>query len=162
MGHATFSHPQLLGKKKLMNLKYLLLTLLTLALLSSCEKENTGKTKTDECIPAQVITAVSTVQQDQQLLNQLWDDIVALSGSATCQRANGWGITPVGVKPCGGPWTYLPYRLNGDVDCLMKKIRHYNEQQSFYNVKYAVGSDCSVPPAPKAVDCSSGVPVLVY
>jgi hypothetical protein len=145
-----------------MNFKYLLLPLLIVTVLVSCQKENATKTKTDECVPVQVITAVSTLQQDQQLLNQLWDDIVALSGSATCQRANDWGITPVGAKPCGGPWTYLPYRLNADVDCLMKKIRHYNGQQKIYNVKYGVVSDCSVTPVPKAVDCNNGVPVLVY
>ncbi len=145
-----------------MNVKCLLFTLLTVALLSSCEKENTGKTKTDECIPVQTITPVTNKQQDQQLLNQLWDDIAALSGSSNCQRSSGWGITPVGSKPCGGPWTYLAYWLETDVDCLMKKIKYYNQQQSIYNTKYGVGSDCSVPPVPKAVSCESGLPVFVY
>ena len=141
---------------------YLLLLCALVTVLGSCKKEVKNTSESAECVPAQFITESSPKQQDMLLINQLWDEIIALSGSSNCQRSNGWGIVPVGSKPCGGPWTYLAYRLETDVECLMRKINYYNQQQSIYNTKYGVGSDCSVPPVPKAVSCDSGVPVFVY
>jgi hypothetical protein len=145
-----------------MRTTYLLLFFALSAALCSCKKEVNKAYDKDACVPDQSITESSSKQQDMLLINQLWDQIIALSGSSNCQRSNGWGIVPVGSKPCGGPWTYLAYRLETDVDCLMQKIKYYNQQQSIYNTKYGVGSDCSVPPVPKAVSCESGVPVFVY
>ncbi|HEX4957822.1 MAG TPA: hypothetical protein VFV46_06560 [Lacibacter sp.] len=128
----------------------------------ACEKETNSLNTGDECVPAATITAVSTAQQDMQLLNKLWDEIYAMSGSATCQRANEWGIVPVGSKPCGGAWTYIAYRLEIDINCFLRKVNYYNQQQKKYNEKYGIASDCMVEPIPKAVVCENGKPVFVY
>lgn len=130
--------------------------------MMSCEKENNHLKIGDECVPAETITDNSTAQQDMQLLNKLWDEIYAMSGSSNCQRANEWGIIPVGSKPCGGPWTYIAYRLEIDIDCFLRKVNNYNQQQKKYNTKYSIMSNCMVEPMPKAVVCQDGKPVFIY
>lgn len=140
-----------------------IIVLLSLCVMGvSCQKENTEQKNGDECVTGESITPTSTKEQDMQLLTKLWDDIYATSGSSNCQRANEWGIAPVGSKPCGGPWTYIAYRMEIDVDCFLRKVKYYNEQQSRYNSKYGIGSDCMVEPMPKAVKCEEGKPVFIY
>ena len=145
-----------------MNHKNLIVLALFSLMIISCEKENTIPKTGDECTSAETITNSSSAQADMQLLNKLWDEIYAMSGSSNCQRANEWGITPIGSKPCGGPWSYLAYRLSIDVECFLKKVNYYNEQQKKYNVKYSIVSNCMVEPMPKAVSCEEGKPVFIY
>lgn len=145
-----------------MNYKTFIIFLSSVLFMMACEKENNYLNNGDACVPAESITNNSTAQQDMQLLNKLWDEIYAMSGSANCQRANEWGITPVGSKPCGGPWTYIAYRLEIDIDCFLKKVTYYNQQQAKYNNKYSINSNCMVEPVPKAVVCEEGRPVFVY
>lgn len=150
------------AKKHVMKYKYLVILLSFVLLFMSCEKENNGLNSGNECIPAEAITDNSSAQQDMQLLNKLWDEIYVMSGSFNCQRANEWGIAPVGSKPCGGPWMYIAYRLEIDINCFLKKVNYYNQQQAKYNIKYNIISNCMVEPMPKAVICQDGKPVFVY
>jgi hypothetical protein len=145
-----------------MKFKNLIILSFLALFIISCEKENANENLNRECVPAQSITDNSTAGEDMQLLNKLWDDIYAMSGSANCQRANEWGIMAVGSKPCGGPWSYLAYRLEIDIECFLKKANYYNAQQKKYNQKYGIASDCMVEPMPKAVICEEGKPVFVY
>jgi hypothetical protein len=160
---ATLSFPVLsVPQKHRMQYKTLIIFSFFALFMVSCEKENTGENLNDDCTPVQSITDKSTAQEDMQLLNKLWDDIYAMSGSANCQRANEWGIVAVGSKPCGGPWSYLAYRLAIDTECFLKKVNYYNAQQQKYNQKYGIASNCMVEPMPKAVICEDGKPVFVY
>ncbi len=138
---------------------YSLCLLFILWLTSGCEKEDKP---VDDCISTHSVTNTSKQAEDDALLTELSTEIYGLSGSATCQRANLWGIASIGVKPCGGPAAYIPYRLEIDVDCFLKKINHYTLQTEKYNKKYGLISDCSVLTPPKAVSCQSGIPVFVY
>ncbi len=128
-------------------------------LFAACEKETT---KTDSCTPDLCITNRSTLQEDNIILQQLITAINEYAGASTCSSSDQWGITPIGIKACGGPAGYIAYNKNIDVNCFLEKVNHYTKQSNKYNRKHGIFSDCSLPTEPKAVKCENGKPVFVY
>lgn len=99
---------------------------------------------------------------DEAVLKSLYDELVILSQSNNCSGDKTWRITPYGAKACGGPIGYMAYRTDIDTTCFLQKVYHYTQQQQLYNTRYSISSDCSVPPAPKSVQCNNGKAELVY
>lgn len=99
---------------------------------------------------------------DEAVLKSLYDELTILSQSNHCSGDKTWRITPYGAKACGGPIGYMPYRTDIDTTCFLQKVYHYTQQQQLFNTRYSIGSDCSVPPAPKSVRCTNGKAELVY
>lgn len=124
----------------------------------SCEKENTA------CNPSSSlsVTANSSKEEDNAVLKQLAEELYNISGSLNCNQTDNWKIAPLGAKPCGGPHGYIAYRSDVDEVCFLKKLAYYKDQVLFYNQKYQLISDCSVPPQPKGVVCENNKPVFTY
>lgn len=99
---------------------------------------------------------------DEAVLKTLYDELIILSQSNNCSDDKTWRITPYGAKACGGPIGYMPYRTDIDTNCFLQKVYHYTQQQQLFNTRYSIVSDCSVPPAPKSVQCNNGKAELVY
>jgi hypothetical protein len=127
-------------------------------MLPACEKSLDDT----DCTTGASITATSSLAQDQQLLETLFGELVALSGSSSCNTGDSWRITPYGALACGGPAGYLAYKTNMDEACLLKKVAHFTSQQQQFNTKHSVVSPCIVFPLPKAVRCEDGKPVFQY
>lgn len=115
---------------------------------------------TDPCITQQTITDKSSQTQDSIFLSNLFKEIYDISGTANCQPADQWKLTPIGAKPCGGPAAYLPYKAIIDETCLLKKIAFYTQQTQLFNNKYSIISDCAVVPYPTIVACENGKAVV--
>lgn len=108
------------------------------------------------------ITETTTRQQDDQLLGELYQEIVEISTQFNCSNAEEWKFTAIGSKGCGGPTGYIAYSVKTDEDLFLKKVNHYSSQQNKYNIKWGVLSTCDIPPLPQDVTCIDGVPQFVY
>lgn len=104
----------------------------------------------------------SSQSDDNQLISDLYIEIVSLSTSYTCSNENDWKYTALGSKACGGPTGYIAYSKKLDVDAFLAKVAFYTRQQDLYNKKWGIISDCTIPPEPKAVTCNDGEAVLEY
>lgn len=124
----------------------------------SCEKENTVCNSSSSLS----ITDGSSKEEDNAVLKQLAEELYTISGSLNCNSSDNWKIAPMGAKPCGGPQGYIAYRSDIDETCFLKKLSYFKDQVLFYNQKYQLFSDCSVPPQPKGVACVNNKPVFTY
>jgi hypothetical protein len=88
--------------------------------------------------------------------------IEELAVSVPCTDDANCSYTPFGSKPCGGPWSYLAYNSEIDEDLFLAKVQSYYEAETAFNLKWGIGSDCSVPAPPDDVTCVNGVCTLVY
>lgn len=135
---------------------FLILTL-ALGLLLACDKSNSEP----EVIKNEIRKA-STQLEDDQLLSDLYLEILSLSTSYTCSDESDWKYTAIGVKACGGPAAYIAYSLKLDVGAFLAKVSYYTHQQEAYNIKWGITSDCTIPPEPKGVTCEEGMALLEY
>lgn len=126
---------------------------LVAGLLFSCEK--------DESLELGEITETSTRNHDNQLLNELYQEILSISEQYDCTNALEWKFTAIGSKACGGPTGYIAYSINIDEDSFLEKIAHYTLQQKEYNTKWGIISDCAVVNTPSRVECLDGRPQLI-
>jgi hypothetical protein len=133
-------------------------TLLLVLFTTSCEKQE------NDCsgVPKKSIGEQSTKTQDSLLLTQMYQELVELSGSTTCETADAWGITAIGSKPCGGAAGYMAYKTSINLACFLEKANHFTAQTAKYASKHGLISDCSVPAQPKTVSCQNGKPVFNY
>ena len=117
--------------------------LLTLGFLSSCGlfDENSRKFQLDE-------------------IEELKNEILALSESVPCTNSIEWRLIPMGSKACGGPTSYIAYHQSVEEDFL-DLVAQYTQLQAEYNQKNNVVSDCALIVAPRNVICEGGKPFLV-
>lgn len=121
-----------------------LLTLSSIALLGSCELSETNS---------------KTYQLEE--IEELHNEIVALSESIPCTNSTEWTFTAMGSKACGGPTLYIAYHQSVAEEFL-DLVNQYTKLQAKYNQKHNVISDCALLAAPKSITCEGGKPVLVY
>lgn len=138
-------------------MKRLILCFITLVVIFfSCEKE------AENSFFDAKITESSTREQDDQLLNKLYHEILDLSTQYDCSNAEEWDYTPIGAKACGGPAGYIAYSLKIDKGMFLNKVSHYTLQQERYNTKWGIISDCMALPPPNGIECINGKPELIY
>ena len=99
---------------------------------------------------------------DHRSLMDLFNEIQNLTYSVSCSDSSNWLFTSYGAKACGGPQGYIAYSNKIDTVAFLQKIEAYSKAEKEYNYKYGVVSDCSLPNAPKSVECQNGYPILKY
>lgn len=89
------------------------------------------------------------------LLDQKKATIVNWIQSVPCQASTGCGYIAFGAKPCGGPWEYLLYSNDIDVEELTMMVIEYNELEQQFNIQTNAVSDCMMVLPPNQVSCTS-------
>jgi hypothetical protein len=107
------------------------------------------------------ITARTARATDDSTMGRLRLEIARLSTSVRCTDASQWKTTGVGMKPCGGPLSYLPYHVSIE-QTFLEKVKNYNEQSDLYNQKHGLISDCMMQLPPKVVVCENNKAVLQW
>jgi hypothetical protein len=141
-----------------MKIKNIILWAVFSLLNFSCDVENAS----ENCTPNNAISTTSKKEEDEALLQKLYNDIQDIVATKSCKDDGNWFFTGLGTKPCGGPAAYLAYHSAVDVDCLLAKVNHYSTQTAAFQKKYGLISDCSLEPKPTKVYCEDGKPIFAY
>lgn len=104
----------------------------------------------------------SSLADDKQRLEQLFNEITNLANSKSCDNSEEWSFVAHGVKPCGGPWGYIAYPKTINVTSFLQKIENYNALNKRINEREGAISDCLLIAKPVEVICENGKPVLLY
>ena len=97
--------------------------------------------------PAQTPSENRTV--DEARVRELEQQARALATAYSCDRADQCAVAPLGVKPCGGPRTYLVYcKATTDEAALVRALDELKRAEEAYNRAAGLMSDCSVAPQP--------------
>ncbi len=128
--------------------KPFLLLLVVIVSFSACNKDLSG-------------SALSQKQEAEELINLL-SEIEDLVKGQTCIDAQSWTYTPIGSKPCGGPWSYLAYPSTIDTSLFLEKVNQLRIVELAYNTKWNIRSDCSSAIIPAGINCVNETAVLVY
>lgn len=118
----------------------------TLFTISSCKQEDLYSSK----------------EKDEKELSSLRAEIQKMSEQVSCNNASDWKIVPIGAKACGGADGFVAYSINIDTSLFLQKVADYNNKRKAFNVKWSIGSDCSIIVGPKSITCDNGKPKLVY
>ena len=101
---------------------------------------------------------------DAKTLEAMHNEIISMSlvNTMTCTNAQEWSFKGIGVKPCGGVASYIPYATNINLTAFETKIKAYNNAVEIFNKKSGANSPCDITPVPKSVACVEGKPTLIY
>jgi len=116
----------------------------------------------DQTIAPEPLELDGNQESDLGKLTALKEEITALAESVSCSGSDGWNITPMGSKACGGPQFYLAYHNSIDVNAFLRQVEIYKLTEEAFNGKWGIVSTCDLAPTPRSVECSNGSPVLVY
>lgn len=119
--------------------------------------------KAPQNLPKDVALKPAHEQQidvERENLKDLRTQIDSLANSVACTDVAEWRISPLGSKPCGGPASYLAYPIKLE-DQILPKIQQYTQQQSDFNRKNKLVSDCAITPMPSGIRCENGKAVLI-
>jgi hypothetical protein len=105
---------------------------------------------------------VSNQDQESQELLDLKQTIEDLASTSVCKENTECKYIAFGSKPCGGPWSYIVYSTSIDTENLKNLVENYNQQESEYNAKWGVISDCSVNTPPISITCENNTCKAVY
>lgn len=105
---------------------------------------------------------INSKEIDEQELFNLRSEINELSEQVNCENNANWKFTAIGAKACGGPTGFIAYSANINEVEFLKKVDLYTQKQKAFNAKWAIGSDCSAPSPPKAIECVNGKPKFIY
>ena len=92
-------------------------------------------------------------------IEELYNEIVALSESVSCTNSAEWKFTPMGSKACGGPVKYIAYHQSVEKKFL-ELVDQYTFQQQEYNRKNNVVSDCMLIVPPRGIVCEGSKPIF--
>ena len=95
-------------------------------------------------------------------LETMYNEIVALSESVSCENDSEWTFTAIGSKACGGPIGYIAYASTIDTENFLAKVEAYTAAQKKYNEENGIVSDCSLAKEPTGVVCQDGKPSFEY
>ncbi|WP_297985606.1 hypothetical protein [uncultured Chryseobacterium sp.] len=134
-----------------------------IALLSLAACKSKKSVEPDDTLPkdiSQKPVKNNSQEKDNEDLSKLRAEIDDLINAQTCTNAEDWRISPIGSKACGGPASYLAYPKDKEDD-ILPKIQKYTRQQSAFNQKYGIVSDCMMVMPPSGVKCENGKAVLI-
>lgn len=107
--------------------------------------------------PGERTRGTGTEEGDLALLESRRAEIEAFIGSPVCTGPGDCAALPLGVKPCGGPWSWLVYsRSSVDTLALRALVDSYNTLNGELNLRWGWVSDCAVEAQPQVV-CEDGV-----
>ena len=102
-------------------------------------------------------------QETEQLeLDALKNEIVQLISEGICSENSDCAYIAFGSKPCGGAWSYLAYNISINVELLEEKVATYNQNETAFNIKWGIISDCMVVSPPISVECIDGKCTAIY
>lgn len=118
------------------------------------------------CITLLSCSNEETTNQDYDAaaIEAMYNEIISMSlaNTITCTNAQEWSFKGIGVKPCGGVASYIPYAKKINLAAFETKIKTYNNAVEAYNKKWGIASTCDITPVPKNVSCVEGKPTLIY
>ncbi|MFC6269639.1 hypothetical protein [Frigoriflavimonas asaccharolytica] len=123
-----------------------------------------SKIKNPETLPKDIIMKKvlnENYASDSSMVKGLQLEIENIIAEKTCSDASKWKISPIGAKPCGGAAYYIAYPKEIEED-ILPKINIYTAQESGFNEKYGITSDCLVANEPTGILCENGKAVLQY
>ncbi|MGH2347944.1 MAG: hypothetical protein ACRDFT_00595 [bacterium] len=83
-------------------------------------------------------------------------EVLALIGEPRCDRVEQCRATPLGAKPCGGPWRYVVFStVTTDSIRLATAAAEYTALEAEQNRRTGAVSDCRFVAAP-SLGCSRG------
>lgn len=101
-------------------------------------------------VEAEEPTLSGDQQVDSATLRRLADEARALARTDGCATSSQCAALPMGAKPCGGPWTYLPYcPITTDRAALVAKLDQVARFEEEFNRTYGRGSTCDFVSAPE-------------
>lgn len=103
----------------------------------------------------------SSKSYELEEIDELYNEIAALSESVPCTNSSEWKFTPMGSKACGGPSKYIAYHQSVEKK-FQELVDQYTFQQQEYNRKNNIVSDCMLVAPPRSVTCEGNKPILVY
>ena len=103
-----------------------------------------------------------TMEEEQKTLIASKKIIEELAATAICNESTECKFIALGSKPCGGPWSYLVYSTSIDVNKLESLVEAYNKNETTFNLKWGVISDCSFVLPPTSIICENNKCVAVY
>ncbi len=133
--------------------------ILLTTLILSCQQHDQKKTSNTVKIS---ITDNTFRYEDDTILEDLYQDIKALSNQHDCNNPSEWNFTAIGSRSCGSPSEYIAYSSKLNTTEFLEKVHFYTEQQKKYNQKWRIVSSGNVPKTPLAIKSSNGTPVFVY
>jgi len=137
--------------------KLILLFIIALGLFISCEKDS------DDDFTHLKISETSSKEEDNRVLEELYQEIDNQSQMYDCDNVEKWNYTPIGYKPCGGgPTHYIAYSSSLDTEKFLKMVSYYTAQQETYVLKWDIVSDCLPVASPKGIECIDGKPEFTY
>lgn len=106
----------------------------------------------------------SSQKDDQEQIEKLRNEILALSQSVPCDNPQEWRFIPMGYKACGGPQEYVLYSTKIDTNDFKKKVEEYTTETRNLSKKWGLASDCMYLLPPSGVKCENGkaVPLPYY
>lgn len=134
------------------------LALCAVIALSACNSR-----KAPQNLPKDVALKPAHEQQidiDRENMKNLKAEIDSIAGSVACTDAAEWRISPLGSKPCGGPASYFAYPIKLEEE-ILPKVQEYTRQQSDFNRRNKLMSDCAITPMPSGIRCEDGKAVLI-
>lgn len=105
---------------------------------------------------------VSNQDEEYQDLVDLKHTIEELASSSVCNENTTCKYIAFGSKPCGGPWEYLVYSTSINTENLENLVKNYNQQESYFNSKWGIVSDCSVNNPPMSLSCENNTCIANY
>lgn len=105
---------------------------------------------------------VSNQDQEYQALLNFKQTIEELASSSVCNETTVCKYIAFGSKACGGPWNYLVYSTSINTENLEDLVENYNQQESDFNTKWGIVSDCSVNNPPMSLTCENNTCIANY
>lgn len=127
-----------------------LLTATLIIFVFSCEEAD----GTPECLDN--ASCISSEQLAENKLDSMKEVILTAAVIESCSESSECNFVGLGSKPCGGPWEYLIYSSNADVEMLLGLVENYNATEEQINAEFGRASDCSIALAPDSVFCENG------
>jgi len=103
----------------------------------------------------------TTKEEDLAALKALGYELKEMAESVVCENADEWKFTAYGSTACGA-YDYIAYSEKIDEELFLQKIETYTNAQKDYNIKWNIGSACSVRAVPNSVSCVNSKPVFNY
>ncbi len=142
-------------------MKTLMTTLTALCLFMmtlACADDNMNSLQSN----VEPITLDGEEDEDRAKLDSILNEITTLATSVRCERGEDWNFTPIGSKPCGGPWYYLAYSESIDTVEFLRLVEVHKVSEEEYNRKWNAASTCELPQEPVGVTCEDGEAVFLY
>ena len=98
-------------------------------------------------------TPTPNIEKLKKEREALKNEVDALAAKGSCKSVKDCGTFEFGMKPCGGPWSFIAYAKNNpQISNLKSKLATYASVDKRYNEATELMSDCSMTEPPE-IEC---------